>query len=112
MLALSLANQRSVCRHALAGDAKGGTAHSGALLMIFATLAGLKHLSRLSSYQDIGLAVLAGLPKLPTPASVHQFLDHNREKTQIMKKIGAIMVLLGVLLMLYPLFTYFYATLR
>jgi len=45
------------------------------LLMIFATLAGLKRLSKLSTCQDIGLAVLAGLPKLPSPALMHRFLD-------------------------------------
>jgi hypothetical protein len=41
------------------------------LLLIFSSLGGLKSINKLSCCQDIGLAVLAGLPKLPTPASMH-----------------------------------------
>ena len=51
----------------------------GLLLMIFATLGGVKRLSRLSCYQDIGLAVLAGLPKLPSPALMHRFLEQVKQ---------------------------------
>lgn len=71
------------------------------LLMIFSTLAGLKRLSKLSSYQDIGLAVLAGLPKLPTPASIHQFLDQvkpgplNKTKLSLSRALRRIGIIPG-----------------
>jgi len=69
------------------------------LLLIFSALGGLKSINKLSCYQDVGLAVLAGLPKLPSPTLMHQFLDRIKAgqllKTKlsfarVLRKIGMI----------------------
>ncbi|MEW5897966.1 MAG: hypothetical protein AB1652_02190, partial [Bacillota bacterium] len=44
-------------------------------LLFFSALGGVKNINKLKNAQDIGLAVLAGLPKLPSPAAVHNYLD-------------------------------------
>jgi hypothetical protein len=58
------------------------------LLLIFSSLGGLKSINKLSCCQDIGLAVLAGLPKLPTPASMHQFLNQIKPGQLLKTKLS------------------------
>lgn len=48
------------------------------LLLFFAALGGVKTINRLKNIQDIGLAVLAGLPRIPSPAVLHRYLDQVR----------------------------------
>lgn len=69
------------------------------LLLFFSALGGVKNINKLKNVQDIGLAVLAGLPKLPSPAAVHNYLDRVKSSSltavklhtsRILKKIGLI----------------------
>lgn len=78
---------------------KGLTPTQVFLALFFTALGGLKNLNRVRNIQDTGLFLAAGLPKVPSAATLHRYLDSLNEKclpgvklktARLLKRIGLI----------------------
>ena len=78
---------------------RGLTSLQAMLAIFFTAISGLKNLSKVGAIQDPGIAIAAGLPRLPSGATLHQYLnlietkvlDELKLKTaRILKRIGMI----------------------
>ena len=78
---------------------RGLTSLQAMLSIFFTAICGLKNLSKVGGIQDPGIAIAAGLPKLPSGATLHQYLNLIEAKAlaelklktaRILKRIGMI----------------------
>ena len=74
-------------------SAKGLGAMQVYLVLLFSVLGGIKDLNRLRDIQDLGLAALAGLPKLSSPASLHDYLGRVKLSGLTIVKLSTARVL-------------------